>query len=258
MENEQWITGNITLKVAGQPLDLELTVPSDPVRPDRMLPVFQKMTDSFVEMSVAAAAANGEKVSCAKGCGACCRQAVPVSVIEAIRLAEVVEAMPIERQTLVKKRFADSLAHFEAIGWFDRIRDLSENRRQDPQHELEKKINEAVMEYFGQSIECPFLENESCTIHEDRPLACREYLVTSPAENCVDPTNASIDMVNVFLKPSKPIRFLGVDPAAVRFIPLIESLAVAEAGSEVLPEKSGERWLAEFFTVLTGSPIPES
>ena len=258
MENEQWITGNITLKVAGQPLDLEITVPAGPVRPDRMLPVFQKMTDTFVEMSVDAASANGEKVSCAQGCGACCRQAVPVSMIEARRLAEIVEAMPIERQTVVKNRFIDGMAHFEAIGWFDRIRELSVNRHQGSQHELERRINEVVMEYFGQSIECPFLENESCSIHEDRPLACREYLVTSPAENCADPTNANIDMVNVFLKPSKPIRFLGVAPAEVRFIPLIESLAVAEAMSEMLPEKSGERWLAEFFTVLTGSQIPES
>jgi Fe-S-cluster containining protein len=34
---------------------------------------------------------------------------------------------------------------------------------------------------------CPFLEDESCSIHPDRPLVCREYLVTSPAELCAGP-----------------------------------------------------------------------
>jgi hypothetical protein len=33
--------------------------------------------------------------------------------------------------------------------------------------------------YFLQGVACPFLEAESCGIHPDRPLACREYLVTS-------------------------------------------------------------------------------
>jgi hypothetical protein len=33
-------------------------------------------------------------------------------------------------------------------------------------------------------VACPFLEDEACSIHADRPLSCREYLVTSPPELC--------------------------------------------------------------------------
>ena len=35
-------------------------------------------------------------------------------------------------------------------------------------------------EYFQLGIPCPFLEEESCSIYHDRPITCREYLVTSP------------------------------------------------------------------------------
>jgi hypothetical protein len=33
-------------------------------------------------------------------------------------------------------------------------------------------------------MQCPFLANGFCSIHEHRPLSCREYLVTSPNERC--------------------------------------------------------------------------
>ena len=33
-------------------------------------------------------------------------------------------------------------------------------------------------------VACPFLENESCGIHRERPLVCREYHVTSPPADC--------------------------------------------------------------------------
>ena len=46
---------------------------------------------------------------------------------------------------------------------------------------------ELAYEYFKHGIACPFLEDESCSIHPDRPMACREYLVSSPAENCRAP-----------------------------------------------------------------------
>ena len=44
---------------------------------------------------------------------------------------------------------------------------------------------------------CPFLEEESCSIHPDRPLVCREYLVTSPAELCAGPTQEGVTPVAV-------------------------------------------------------------
>ena len=44
---------------------------------------------------------------------------------------------------------------------------------------------------------CPFLEDESCSIHPERPLVCREYLVTSPAELCAGPKQEGVTPVAV-------------------------------------------------------------
>ena len=62
------------MSVGGEPLKMQMTVPATPVKPHRMLPVFQKMTNSFVEMSAVSAGARGETVSCRAGCDACFAQ----------------------------------------------------------------------------------------------------------------------------------------------------------------------------------------
>jgi NADH:ubiquinone oxidoreductase subunit D len=51
------------------------------------------------------ARASGATVSCKKGCGACCRQLVPVSEIEARQLKELVEQMPEPRRSEIWARF---------------------------------------------------------------------------------------------------------------------------------------------------------
>ena len=51
----EWITGKVTLNFKGIPVDMEMTVPAKPVKARRMLPVFQTMTSSFVNLSVQAA-----------------------------------------------------------------------------------------------------------------------------------------------------------------------------------------------------------
>ena len=51
------------------------------------------------------------------------------------------------------------------------------------------------LEYFKPQIPCPFLEDESCSIYAERPFVCREYLVTSPAENCTTLNEGTIEGV---------------------------------------------------------------
>ena len=55
-------------------------------------------------------------------------------------------------------------------------------------------VNQA---YYAQRLPCIFLEDESCSIYEFRPAACREYLVTSPAEFCQDMTQPAVKPVSV-------------------------------------------------------------
>lgn len=249
-ENEsEWVTGNVRLNLNGQPVDMQMTVPARPVKPQRMLPVLQKMTDAFVDLAVGA---SGESVSCREGCGACCSQAIPLAEIEAHGIAELVEAMPEPRRTEVRDRFEVAFSHFASIGWFDRLTACAS---------LPVKERERVfLDYFAENIPCPFLVEDSCTIHADRPLTCREYLVSSPAENCSEPSATSIRRIEVPIKPSVPARRLGQTKmiAGVDFIPLVAALKWVERNGDNFAEKTGERWMADFFGHLTGSKPPSS
>ncbi|HEX7604422.1 MAG TPA: YkgJ family cysteine cluster protein, partial [Polyangiaceae bacterium] len=38
--------------------------------------------------------------------------------------------------------------------------------------------------YFDARIDCPLLEGAACSMYEERPAICREYLVVSPPSSC--------------------------------------------------------------------------
>jgi Fe-S-cluster containining protein len=252
MENEDWVTGNIRISLGGVPLDLQMTVPAKPVKPQRMLPIFQQMTNSFVGMTENAVENAGGRISCQKGCAACCRQAIPLAEIEAYEIAALVEALPEERRTEIENRFAAAWHHFSEIEWFERL----DNCANLSNEEREK----VVLEYFHEGIACPFLENESCSIHPQRPLACREYLVTSPPENCSKLTAEVVRMVELPIKPSDTVRKITNSRnlnKSVNFVPLVLALEWAKRNADEFPEKTGEHWMADFFTNLTKSEIPK-
>ena len=244
--NQEWTTGTIEFSLAGEPVEMQMTVPANPVTLSRMLPIFQQMTDSFLEVGLNKARSEGKAVSCTKGCGACCRQLVPVSEAETILISQMVESFPEPRRSRVKKRFADACRHFYENKWFERI-DHSENLTDD------KDLQKLADDYFKEGVPCPFLEDESCSIHTRRPLACREYLVTSPAVNCVQPTVQNIDKVRLLFLLSDTILSIENKENAkpINFVPLIFSLAFAGQNSRSEAEKTGMEWMTEFFQELS-------
>jgi hypothetical protein len=94
---------------------------------------------------------------------------------------------------------------------------------------------ELALAYFALGIACPFLEDEACSIHPDRPLSCREYLVTSPASECARPTAETVKRVPMPVKVSLALFHSGKEAGAreARWVPLI--LALEWAGSHVEP-----------------------
>lgn len=248
---DEWITGTVSLSIKGEPIEMELTVPAQPVKLRRMLPILQMMTNSFVGMSEEVVKKQGKKISCRAGCGACCYQPVPLAEVEAYQIAELVENLPEPRRSEIKKRFADGAKYFHENNWFERMNsygDLPQQERID-----------VVMEYFYEHIPCPFLENDSCSIHTERPLACREYLVTTPAENCSKPTAQTVKPIENILKFSETLRQIAwsgkFDQRKVNFVPLIRALEWTETYPENAPEKGGQEWMGEFFQRLTASEI---
>jgi Fe-S-cluster containining protein len=113
-------------------------------------------------------------------------------------------------------------------------------------------------EYFQLSIACPFLEEESCSIHPDRPVSCREYLVTSPAEECAQPFSSQVRTIPIPFKMWWSLaRFdpLPADSQYVPWVPLIQALEWAEAHPEDGPARPGPELLGELFGNLTGKKV---
>jgi Fe-S-cluster containining protein len=250
--DSEWVTGQIKISIGGVPLEMQMTVPAKPVKPQRMLPIFQQMSNSFVEMGINAVENEGGKVSCQKGCTACCYQLIPLAEIEAYRIAELVENLPEPRRSEIKKRFDEACRHFYEINWFERL-----DKSACLSNEDREKV---VLEYFYEGVGCPFLENGECSIYEERPLSCREYLVTSPAENCSAPSPETIRMVEFPIKSATTLRHIGNSQnlnRIVNFLPLILALKWAETYPDKFPEKTGEQWMADFFQKLTNSSIPK-
>jgi len=73
----------------------------------------------------------------------------------------------------------------------------------------EEARQQAGLKYFALGIACPFLEEESCSIYEERPMRCREYLVTSPAEHCRNPAPETVKMVELKAAPSLSLYSIG-------------------------------------------------
>lgn len=155
-----------------------LAVPPGGVRLSELAWNSMAIDENLVRMAVAAEAKQGRPVSCRKGCGACCRQAVPVSPAEAFMIADIVASMPPDRKARILERFSAAAESLRSHGFGDRSLGGAAS---------EDEVLGLGLDYFRLGIPCPFLEEESCSIHPNRPSACREYLVTSPAENCSDP-----------------------------------------------------------------------
>ena len=227
-----------------------LAVPPAPMRLSELAWNAMAFDERLVGMAVKAEAALGREVSCKKGCGACCRQAVPLSPAEAWMIADVVAAMPAERKAAVLERFSDAHGRLQEAGFGDKVLTGAG----------EAEVNRLGIDYFRLGIPCPFLEEESCSIHPSRPSACREYLVSSPAENCSDPGGKEIRGIPTALSLTDALSRLsamvmGGEPQA---IPMTLALEWATAHRDAGRERYDAAQLMGALFSLLGAPEGES
>jgi Fe-S-cluster containining protein len=238
------VTIQVGIRISDVPVRMEIPVPTGPVRPIDLLPQFRAVAEVIVQLGVRRVEEEGKTVSCKKGCGACCRQLVPISETEAPRIREVVEALPEPRRTEVRARFAEARRRLAEAGLLERL--------EHPERFPDQKLRPMALEYFRLGIPCPFLEEESCSIYEERPIACREYLVTSPAEHCRQPSAETVRCVPLGGKVSVALTRLEEDPQArfTRWVPLVLAPAWAEVHADTAPPRPGPEILREVFERL--------
>jgi Fe-S-cluster containining protein len=180
----------LQLRVGAEVVDARGEVLDAPVTLRALLPVLHGLSGSILGSLSRQAAAQGREITCGAGCGACCRQPVPVGEDEARALALLVDQMPRARRDAVRARFDAALSRLESAGLLEQVRAF-------PSLESSEERSRVGREYFRLGIPCPFLEQEACSIHPARPLSCREYLVTSPAAACATLDSARIARLEV-------------------------------------------------------------
>ncbi|HJQ56948.1 MAG TPA: YkgJ family cysteine cluster protein [Vineibacter sp.] len=229
------VSANLTLKVGDYQIQARLTVPGAPIKPQATLPALQALVNAVVSTAERELEGTGKSVSCKAGCGACCRQAVPVSAVEAYHLNDLVEAMPEPRRGLIKARFAEAGRRLKQAGLYETLL--------NPPTQTTAQRQALGLDYFKLGIACPFLEEESCSIHLDRPLSCREYLVTSPAANCATPDKGGIEPVRVPMLSRTVLRIGANDDQPTSWRPLTLVPDWVAANPDTLPLRSGPEWV---------------
>ncbi|QQS12462.1 MAG: YkgJ family cysteine cluster protein [Rhodospirillales bacterium] len=176
---------SIKWHVKDGPQMIEFQSTRDLVTPREIVSSLGSLVDQVAAATVAALERAGGSVSCRRGCDACCHQLASVSDMEAHAIGAVVAAMPDDKRARLMARFEEAARVIDARfgpGALD-AGVMDEDR-----HGL-------AMEYFKLRLACPFLEDSSCAIYDERPLICREYMVSSPAENCWKLGEAEVETI---------------------------------------------------------------
>jgi len=120
---------------------------------------------------------NGQSVPCRKGCSACCNYLIPLSVPEVFRLREELLETPADYSRQILQ---------SCLGRAERLLD-----NKPPIFSLKNSSKSARAQisrigkwYGGLKLTCPFLSDGLCTLYEQRPIACREHIVTNSAVLC--------------------------------------------------------------------------
>jgi Fe-S-cluster containining protein len=239
MSEKEWVSATVTLPLKGASCSLELKVPGWPVKPQVMLPVLHQLANTIANFAEQDAAKNQQKISCHKGCAACCRQPVPLTEVEIYFMSLLVAQQPEPRRSELQRRFNTAAAHFQETGWLEAFIQCND----------EEAFKGLVRAYMTHHVDCPFLEDECCTIHPYRPVGCREFLVTSDPAHCGAETDADVrrlPMATTVLDGLSKMARIRQLPGNKAWLPMIFALAWAHQFPESYPEKTGVEWLAEF------------
>jgi Fe-S-cluster containining protein len=227
---------SIKFTYRGQQQRLEFEKPPSDATTRQLVSLAHEIADGVSRTLVQVQAEMGQPISCRDGCGACCRYLVGISAIEARDLMSYIRGMLPEERAELQERFRQALERLEQFGLLERVRAA----RQASVDE----VQQLVREYPLAGAACPFLVNESCSIYERRPAACRQLLVVSPPEICATPPYEDVQIAYPPLNVKAALRAIGEtgreNPAPIPLVLLLE-------WKDNLPERqqTTEAWILE-------------
>ncbi|MBN1960386.1 MAG: YkgJ family cysteine cluster protein [Deltaproteobacteria bacterium] len=243
-----YINISTNLRLFGQEHQLSFRVPQKPCRWNDVLEQLQYLTDEVVSAGTAKTIREGKPVSCGKGCGICCSQIVPISEVEAFVLRDLIRHLPAMRRKIIYARFATAQQHFEKVGLWSRLI--------NPDAISVEEYQDFSLEYFSYNIPCPFLDEGSCSIHPQRPLVCREYLVTNDPIACANPGNGKvIDGVELPSSVSDALKVSSRSNTKYGWVPMIAILKWTENKAMIKQSAPGQELLRTIIESMTARPV---
>ena len=211
-------------------LTTAVDVPTGFIPITSIVPFTRRLGEEAAQLEIQHATEADRTISCRIGCAACCRMLVPLSAPESFALRQYIEQLPTDRRTHLLNRLSDTKDRLSREGLWSRLNEIAEASTAVPDEELDP-INRS---YYALRIPCPYLENELCSIYEARPAACRELLVTSPAELCQDMAENPVAPLPVSMRMSSILGLLWgtLTSSPPRLIPLPIALEWAERHEE--------------------------
>jgi Fe-S-cluster containining protein len=245
----------IELRIGRERVRLSAQIPAAPMSLLELLPIARSLADLTTQIAGREAQTLGRTVRCGPGCGACCRQLVPIAPVEALALRRTIEGLEPDHRARVLARFSEAQERLAQTGLGPR---LGATLAQEGEAAGSRRT--LGLAYFALSLPCPFLEEESCSIHPDRPLACREYLVSSDPAHCARPDADSVAVLemprrlSVLLSRLSESEIPGLRPWVPLTLALDETLFDAGAvGAAIGP---GPALFEHLITLLDSGPLP--
>ncbi len=216
----------ISLNTSAGRITTAIDVPTGFVPITSIVPLMRRLGEEAQALEVARLAEEGRVPSCQKGCAACCRMLIPLSAPEAFAVRDWVRSRPGPQQAQIIARLAETKVLLLSHGIWQRLSELCEAS----DYPGDDALDEINRRYYALRLACPFLDEEVCTIYDERPAACRELLVTSPADRCEDLIANPVDTIPTPLRMSTVLGLLwqNLTSTSTRLIPLPLALDWAE------------------------------
>jgi hypothetical protein len=164
---------------------------------------------------------------------------VPILEAEARFLVDLVDGIPVTEQTRILARWRKVIRTLAREGLLRDLRKVNELS--------EPTVRDLTLGYFHLQIPCPFLDGARCAIYDNRPLSCREYMVTSPSGNCARFGESEILRVRM---PGSILTRLTTGPTGTQCrVPLVLAFEKAVRGPPRQRRSSGPELLAELLGI---------
>ena len=175
-----------SIDVCGQTLHFRIGCNDGPAGLADIVPLAYGISDIITDAAIGHLAGEGHPVPCKKGCSSCCDYLVALSMPEVYYLQQKWAAWPdVPCDTVLRSclRSARKMMDLESLHKYNVTEEVDLSQ---------------ISRWYGElELSCPFLINNSCMIYENRPLACREYLVTSAPCLCHKAMDGSIERVRL-------------------------------------------------------------